>query len=227
MMDNLPSIIEAETQRSRGDIKPINKPVKEIPLGAPQASSEGEEGVYLADADCYNGANREKFSWSQKINELDIIVKIPKDVKTAKSLKVSIEKTHINVSLVDKTTIIDEDLVWPIKHTDVTWSFDPEEHKLNISCDKAEERWWESLFTTEEKINTRKIDCSRPITDLSEEAQAKIAQMKFDQEQKQKGLPTSDQMKMHDILKENWNKEGSPFQGQAFDPSLINMSTNG
>ena len=36
------------------------------------------------------------------------------------------------------------------------------------------------------------IDASRPMEDLDEETQAKIAQMMFDQEQKRKGLPTTE-----------------------------------
>lgn len=47
------------------------------------------------------------------------------------------------------------------------------------------------MFTEEPKINTRKIDCSRPMTDLDDEAQAKIEEMMYNQRQKQLGLPQS------------------------------------
>jgi hypothetical protein len=32
--------------------------------------------------------------------------------------------------------------------------------------DKKQERWWEAVLTSEPKINVRKIDASRPMTDL-------------------------------------------------------------
>ena len=30
--------------------------------------------------------------------------------------------------------------------------------------------------------------------------------------------------KVHDILREAWDVEGSPFKGQPFDPSVVNVS---
>lgn len=33
--------------------------------------------------------------------------------------------------------------------------------------------------------------------------------------------------KVQDILKDAWNAEGSPFKGQSFDPSKINMGQGG
>lgn len=47
------------------------------------------------------------------------------------------------------------------------------------------------MFVDEPKINTRKIDCSRPITDLDAEAQAKIEEMMYNEHRKQLGLPQS------------------------------------
>lgn len=60
-----------------------------------------------------------------------------------------------------------------------------------INLEKKEERWWEAVFVDEPKINTRKIDCSRPITDLDDEAQAKIEEMMYNERQKRLGLPQS------------------------------------
>ena len=41
--------------------------------------------------------------------------------------------------------------------------------------------------------------------------------------QKRLGKPTSDEMKNEDLLRQAWDAEGSPFKGQPFDPSKINM----
>lgn len=62
-----------------------------------------------------------------------------------------------------------------------------------MSLDKVQERWWESSFEGETKINTQKIDCSRPMHELDDEAQAKIQQLMYDEHQKQLGLPTSEE----------------------------------
>jgi hypothetical protein len=62
---------------------------------------------------------------------------------------------------------------------------------FQINLDKKEERWWESLVTSEPKISVRKIDASRPMTDLDQEAQSKIAEMMYNDRQKKLGLPQS------------------------------------
>ncbi|RZB54438.1 hypothetical protein BDFB_010200 [Asbolus verrucosus] len=62
------------------------------------------------------------------------------------------------------------------------------------------------------------LDCSRPFEELPEEARVKIEEMQWNQERKKLGLPTSDEMAMHPILKQSWTCEGSPFSG-PFDPS--------
>jgi hypothetical protein len=57
--------------------------------------------------------------------------------------------------------------------------------------EKLEERWWDALLTDEPKISIRKIDPSRPMTDIDEGAQAKIEEMMYNERQKQLGLPQS------------------------------------
>jgi len=55
----------------------------------------------------------------------------------------------------------------------------------------VQERWWEAVLVDEPKISVRKIDASRPITDLDDEAQAKIDELMYNERQKRLGLPQS------------------------------------
>ena len=41
---------------------------------------------------------------------------------------------------------------------------------------------------------------------------------------KRNGLPTTEEEKKLEALKEAWNKPGSPFAGQPFDPSMFNLN---
>ena len=62
-----------------------------------------------------------------------------------------------------------------------------------MNLEKVQERWWEAVLATEPTINVRNIDPSRPMSDLDDEAQAKIEEMMFNERQKKLGMPTSDQ----------------------------------
>lgn len=53
---------------------------------------------------------------------------------------------------------------------------------------------------------------------------SQIRELQWNQEQKLKGLPTSEELRNIEILKKAWNADGSPFKGQEFDPSILNQS---
>ena len=59
--------------------------------------------------------------------------------------------------------------------------------------EKSEERWWDKLLQNEEKLDLQKMNPEKPMDELDDEAQAKIKQMMYDEQQKRLGLPTSDQ----------------------------------
>ena len=74
------------------------------------------------------------------------------------------------------------------------------------------------------EIDTTKVDSTRQVYDYDDETQGAIRKIMFDQDQKRKGMPTSDEIKNEDMLQKAWNADGSPFQGTPFDPSKVNFS---
>ncbi|CAG2211147.1 unnamed protein product [Mytilus edulis] len=183
-----------------------------------------QQAIYQASSESYNGAIRDNYSWSQSITDLDICLKIPNYIKKGKDIKVCIEKKHIKVSHKDESgqmvELMNGELCWEINKEESIWNLVPAEHIL-------QERWWEAILTTEPKINVQKIDASRPMTDLDDESQTKIEEMMFNERQKKLGLPQSHEKKVHDVLAQAWNAEGSPFKGQPFDPSKLNVGQGG
>ncbi|CAF0879344.1 unnamed protein product [Adineta steineri] len=182
-----------------------------------------EQKYFQSRPETYNGAERDLYLWTQTINDIDVRVKIPKTIKKGKEVKVNLTKQHIKVDIIESNTfktIIDSDLPWAIRAEDSTWSLVPGEYIL-ISMEKALERWWENVLVDEKKINLKNIQPEKSMEDLGQEEQMKIHQMMYDQRQKAMGLPTSEEQKYQDIMKQAWNVEGSPFKGQPFDPSIV------
>lgn len=172
----------------------------------------------FSSAEGYNGAIYENYSWSQSIREVDINVKVPPEV-TTKNLLVDIQPNKISVKIKHtNTTLLEGELCQKCKHTEAIWSL--EKGKLEIHLEKVAEIWWDFLIQGEAKLDLTKIDCSRPYEELSEEAQAKIQELTWNQERKRLGLPTSEELQMQEKLKKAWNVEGSPFKG-PFDPNAV------
>ncbi|KAF5290362.1 hypothetical protein FQA39_LY14745 [Lamprigera yunnana] len=194
---------------------PLN--VKDTTIKTVPQTSMKECVPHFTTSESYNGATYENYTWSQSINDVNVIVKLPQDV-TAKDLEVTILSQQVKVKLKKyNNNLLVGDLCQKIKHNDAIWSVD--DHKLDMHLDKSSEMWWDCLVTNEPKLNLSKIDCSRPFEELPEEAQAKIEELSWNQERKRLGLPTSEQLALHSKLKKGFDAEGCPFKG--IDPSTM------
>ena len=72
----------------------------------------------------------------------------------------------------------------------------------------------------------QKIKPERSIGDMPDDEVAVINRLQFDEMQKQMGNPQSHELKVHDMLKQGWDAEGSPFKGQQFDPKMFDIQKN-
>lgn len=77
------------------------------------------------------------------------------------------------------------------------------------------------MLISEPLLDLEQMDCSRPIEELTEEAQVKLEHLRWDAEQKNRGLPTSSEIKRNKLLEKAWDADGSPFKGMPFDPNLV------
>lgn len=183
------------------------------------------QAKFQSHPESYNGAMRDNYRWSQSICDLDVRVKVGPEVTSRNQVKVTIGAQHLKVELLDLatkvwSTPVDDALHNRVKLDESIWTLVPGEHVL-VNLEKAQEMWWDRLLVNETPINVRAIDPTKPFEDLDPEAQAKIQELTYNQMLKQAGRKTPKEEKMESLLRDAWDKEGSPFKGQPFDPSII------
>lgn len=180
---------------------------------------------YDSNPECYNGASYDNYSWSQTIYDLDVQIKVPNFITNGKQVKVHISHTHLKAEVLDSNeweVVLRGQLSQKVNTEGSVWTLDLGHH-IHVHLEKAQQQFWEALLVGEPKINVQDIDCSKPYEDLPEEEQAKIQEVLYDHHQKSLGKPTVKESKVHEILKEAWNKDDSPFKGQKFDPSNFSV----
>jgi len=185
----------------------------QVPTGSAQAGSS-----------TYNGAQNENYSWSQTLKETTVEIPFPKGTKN-KDLDIVIAKQKLKVGLKGKPPVLEGPLPEKIDMEDSTYVI--ESGVVEVTLVKTRETWWKNVVEGEPEIDTQKVDSVRSVHDYDDETQAGIRKIMFDQEQKKKGLPTSDQLSQEDMLRKAWDADGSPFKGQPFDPSVLAPTDGG
>ena len=87
---------------------------------------------FQARADSFNGAVREKYSWSQKYNDVTVKVHLPSYIKKSKQFRVQYDANHLLVEVQDEDPCkpmikyIDDDFKQEVNHFDeqTTWWFE-------------------------------------------------------------------------------------------------------
>lgn len=139
------------------------------------------------------------FSWKQELKEVDIEIPLPSGTRV-KDVIVKLQKKHLSVGLKGQEPILDGELCQGIKVEDSVWSFD--DGVVGIHLEKLADRWWENVLTHHPKVDTRKIQpANSKLSDLDGETRGMVEKMMFDNQQKQLGKPTSDEMKKMDAIK--------------------------
>ncbi|KAF4656848.1 nudC domain containing [Perkinsus chesapeaki] len=174
----------------------------------------------------WNGGRTDKYLWTQTMNDVTVEVPLRPNTK-AKELNVTIKPGSVRVE--DKTsssgTILEGGWSMKVVPSESSWLIEDGD-KLILSVEKTVHTWWGSVLIGDEAIDTTKIESTKKIGELDESSQGAVRKIMFDQNQKAQGKPTSDQIRMQEIMKDAWNAENSPFKGQPFDPNLIPAPTN-
>ncbi|KAF8905528.1 nuclear movement protein nudC [Gymnopilus junonius] len=141
------------------------------------------------------------YSWTQELGEVDVTIPVPQGTR-GKDLLVIIEKKKLSVGLKGNEPIMAGELCKEIKIEDSTWTVQDNKAVL-IHLEKLNQQaWWENVLTHHPKIDTRKIEpTNSKLSDLDNETRGMVEKMMFDNQQKQLGRPTSDELKKMEALK--------------------------
>lgn len=145
------------------------------------------------------------------MEEAEIVFEMPENIK-GRDLNVKITSTHLHVQLKGQEPILDN-CEWyeQINAEDSIWTLDTTINGkiLKLAIQKWENRsgWWDSVVKGGEKINTKDIQPeSSKVSDIKDaEMRGTVNKMMFDMQQKQKGLPSSEELgkrgKIEDFMK--------------------------
>jgi len=140
------------------------------------------------------------YTWRQELGDLDLVVPVPKGTR-AKGLDVLISKKKLKVGLKGQDPILEGELCKEIKLDDSTWTLE-DQQSVHIHLEKVnQQQWWENVLTHHPKIDTTKITPENSkLSDLDGETRGMVEKMMFDNQQKQMGKPTSDELKKQEAI---------------------------
>jgi hypothetical protein len=132
-------------------------------------------------------------------------VSIPGNLK-ARDLVVDIKKTALSVTIKGQEPFVKGDLFQAVRLDESTWTLSTNSDgtkTIEVHLDKVNKmEWWPHVVTTAPKIDVTRIQPeTSKLSALDGATRGMVEKMMFDQQQKEKGLPTSDEQKKIDILK--------------------------
>ncbi|WCJ36836.1 Nuclear migration protein nudC [Euphorbia peplus] len=188
-----------EEEREKKKKVEVVKEEKKVEAAPMEVEKKEDSGVIVPNKG--NGLDLEKYSWTQTLEEVSVIIPVPSGTKS-RFVVCDIKKNHLKVGLKGQPPIIEGELHKPIKADDCYWSIE-DGNTISVLLTKHDQmEWWRCLVKGDPEIDTQKVEPeTSKLSDLEPEMRQTVEKMMFDQRQKSMGLPTSDEMQKQDILK--------------------------
>ncbi|CAG9467008.1 unnamed protein product [Pedinophyceae sp. YPF-701] len=176
------------------------------PADAPAAPAEPDAGEDAQESKGIapnrgNGADLDKYSWTQTLHDVTVAVPLPKGLR-ARDLDVRITRSQLRVAVKGGDVVVDGEFTEPVKAEDSSWSI--EGGTLSVELDKVSGmHWWTALLKGDPELDVQKVEPENSkLSDLDSETRATVEKMMYDQRQKQMGLPTSEEEQRQRMLQD-------------------------
>ncbi|KAM1029662.1 hypothetical protein ACFX2A_043148 [Malus domestica] len=192
---------EERKKKAEAEKKSSEEPKAEVKKEETVEEGKKEEESSLRVPNKGNGLDLEKYSWTQSLQEVNVVIPVPTGTKS-RFVVCEIKKNHLKFGLKGQPPIIDGELFQAIKPDDCYWSIEDQSAVSILLTKHNQMEWWKSLVKGDPEIDTQKVEPEpSKLSDLDSETRQTVEKMMFDQRQKQMGLPTSEEMQKQEILK--------------------------
>mmetsp|Transcript_1034 Transcript_1034/g.2041 ORF Transcript_1034/g.2041 Transcript_1034/m.2041 type:complete len:333 (+) Transcript_1034:129-1127(+) len=203
-------IDEFEGTMPQSDAKSVPEDAKAKPSSVSQVDQEDDDDEDDEDSknklkpNSGNGADMEKYSWTQTLKEVNVSFCVPAGTKS-RDVVFDISKSKLKVGL-KGNIIVDGELHDEIKTDEATWTLEDNSdgtRSISVYFEKRNDMgWWTTVMKGDPEINTKKVvPENSKLSDLDGETRKTVEKMMYDQRQKQMGRPSSDEEQKQAMMK--------------------------
>uniref|UniRef100_A0A9J8AA19 NudC domain-containing protein 3 n=1 Tax=Cyprinus carpio carpio TaxID=630221 RepID=A0A9J8AA19_CYPCA len=156
---------------------------------------------FQSNADSYNGAVRENYTWSQDYTDVEVRVHVQPNIVKGRQVSVDLQPGRVRVAVNEggsQRVLMEGEFTHKINTESSLWSLEPGRCVL-LSLSKTGEVWWSAVLKGEVEIDVNQINRERTMATVDEEEHAVLDRLSFDYHQKLQGKPQS-----HEIVSKQW-----------------------
>jgi hypothetical protein len=153
-----------------------------------------------------NGGTTDRYTWTQTLSEVCLTFPVPEGTK-GKDVALALGAEHLRLAI-GRDVLFDAALHKRARVGDTTWTFEDssrggaKSRALVLTIDKENGmEWWSCVGVGHPAIDVTKVEPENSkLGDLDGETRKTVEKMMFDQSQKARGLPTSDELTKQETI---------------------------